>query len=160
MGQAATHEATSHNAPEANSTRLQRNQLQQGFMKLINRKNKNGAKYSRRAGAIGRPGGSWPSIDMLAPPPPINKLTFLKTAAFVFNFKLCPLLINAWPPLSRMLCRRLCIAVCLNIVAFWGLQLFFFFERYGKHHVLVQVYTLIKFANLNLFPVAYLRRLL
>ena len=31
---------------------------------------------------------------------PINKLTLLKTSASVFNFKLCPLLINALPPKS------------------------------------------------------------
>ena len=32
--------------------------------------------------------GVWPPIDKLAPSPPINKLTLLKTAAFVLNFKL------------------------------------------------------------------------
>ena len=36
----------------------------------------------------GEPGGSGPPIDMLGSP--IKKLTLSKTAAFVFNFKLCP----------------------------------------------------------------------
>ena len=41
-------------------------------------------------------------IDMLAPP--INKLTLLKAATFVLNFKLAPPpLINAWPPKSTAL---------------------------------------------------------
>ena len=51
------------------------------------------------------------AIEMLGPP--INKLTFLKTAAFVLNFELYP---TSPPPdkrlapLSRLLCRRLCIS--------------------------------------------------
>ena len=49
-----------------------------------------------RAGAKGGPGVLASLFDMLGPP--INKLTLLKTAAFVLNFKLCPPLINAWPP--------------------------------------------------------------
>ena len=32
------------------------------------------------------------------PGPPFNKLTLLKTAAFVLNFKLWPPMIKAWPP--------------------------------------------------------------
>ena len=42
-----------------------------------------------RTGAEGGPGRPGPlPIDMLGPP--INKLNFLKTAAFVLNFKLYP----------------------------------------------------------------------
>ena len=36
-------------------------------------------------------------------PPLVSKLSFLKTAAFVLNFKLCSPLINAWPPKSTVL---------------------------------------------------------
>ena len=40
---------------------------------------------AKEGGGAGEPG---PPIDVLGPP--INKLTLLKTAAFVLNFKLCP----------------------------------------------------------------------
>ena len=43
------------------------------------------------------PGGAWPH-QFTGLTPPINKLTFLKTAAFELHFKLWPLLRNAWPP--------------------------------------------------------------
>ena len=45
-------------------------------------------------------GGLAPSINMLAFPPPINKLSLLKTAAFVLNFKI-------WPPKSTALAPAL-----------------------------------------------------
>ena len=44
----------------------------------------------------GGQGGLVPPINMLDPP--INKLSLLKTAAFVLNFKFWPPLINAWTP--------------------------------------------------------------
>ena len=49
----------------------------------------------RRQGG-GPNGGCLPPIDMLSTS--INKLTHLKTVAFVLNFKLWPPLINAWSP--------------------------------------------------------------
>ena len=49
----------------------------------------------RRQGGPGKPGPP----NRHACPPPINKLTFLKTAVFALNFKLWPLLlIKVWPP--------------------------------------------------------------
>ena len=50
--------------------------------------------YLRVPGPAPR-GSLAPQLLCLAPP--INKLTLLKTAALVLNFKLWPLLINAWP---------------------------------------------------------------
>ena len=49
-----------------------------------------------RAGAKRGPGGPSPPMVMLYPP--IKRLSFLKTAAFVLNFKFWPPLINTWPP--------------------------------------------------------------
>ena len=40
--------------------------------------------------------------------PPINKVTLLKTAAFVLNFKLWPLPDKHSAPLSQLLCPRFC----------------------------------------------------
>ena len=59
---------------------------------LIHPKQKQESWQSRRQG---EPGGSGPPIDMLGPP--IKKLTLSKTAAFVFNFKPGPHLMNARP---------------------------------------------------------------
>ena len=56
---------------------------------------------SKRAGNLIRAsakGGPGSPVDMLAPPPPINKLPLLKTAAFVLNFKLFPPKSTALPP--------------------------------------------------------------
>ena len=52
-----------------------------------------------RAGAKGAR-GSGPPIDMLGPP--IKKLTLMKPAVFVLNFKLWSPLMNAWPPKSTV----------------------------------------------------------
>ena len=48
-----------------------------------------------------------PSIDMLGPP--INKLTLFKKAAILLNFKLWPPPYKCLAPLSRLLCRQLCV---------------------------------------------------
>ena len=55
----------------------------------------NNKDLAGRAGAKGARGSGLP-IDMLGPP--IKKLTLLKTAVFVLNFKVWPPLMNAWPP--------------------------------------------------------------
>ena len=61
-----------------------------------------------KAGAKGGPGG-------LAPPNrhtwPINKLTLLKTATSVLNFKVWPPLRNGWPPKSTALPPALAVLV-------------------------------------------------
>ena len=54
-------------------------------MKRAAREINNRESQGRRQGEFM---GTKTPTDMLAPPPPINKLTFLKRAAFVLNFKL------------------------------------------------------------------------
>ena len=85
--------------------------------------------------------------------PPINKLTFLKAAAYVLNFKLCPPPTDkCLAPLSQLLCRRLCFLYfdfCLKLLVFilftheYGVSLIIYCRPIGRQFFSSLIATLI-----------------